>query len=329
MNKKKIIVFGLGSLYVKAKEDIEERYSIVAYTDNNTLNSQYFSKFIDVSSINEYEYDFILVVSSFYNAIKAQLLYELNIDEEKILQYELSMRKLDINEIKTHIKLYNKLNKRLDFKIDKENLFIITNDISEKAGTIDQHYFYQDIWAAKKILLDSPNKHYDVGSRVDGFISHILVFMERVTLIDIRPLNENIKGVEFLCADATNMNGIKDNSIESLSSLHVIEHFGLGRYGDEIDPEACFKAMKAFQRVIKPKGKLYLSVPIGKMDKVCFNAHRIFSPLTIIKEFNEMQLIEFSYISNLEIKTVKEEDIENETKSISDYSCGLFEFIKK
>ena len=100
----------------------------------------------------------------------------------------------------------------------------------------------------------------------------------------------------------------KNNSLESLSSLHAVEHFGLGRYGDSIDPDACFKAMKAMQRVLKPEGILYFSVPIGKREKLCFNAHRIFDPFTITDTFNELSLINFYYIGNDCIHSVTAEE---------------------
>ncbi|OPJ60894.1 DUF268 domain-containing protein [Clostridium oryzae] len=328
MNKKKVVIFGLGSLYKKFEKDIEKKYDIVGRADNNSAKSLEYSNFIEVNNIVNLDFDFILIVSSFYHEIKSQLMYTLSIEENRILQYKFDERRLSIREIRENIGTYEKMNKRDDFKIDKKNLYIFTNDISESAGYIDGHYFYQDIWAAQKILKNNPLEHYDVGSRIDGLISHLLVFRNKVNLIDIRPLNYNIDGIQFICADATNMNGIADDSIESLSSLHVIEHFGLGRYGDEIDPDACFKAIKAFQRVVKSKGKLYISVPIGKENKVCFNAHRIFNPLTFISEFTCMELLEFSYISEGKIKKVLKDEISNEINNISDYSCGLFEFIK-
>ena len=100
-----------------------------------------------------------------------------------------------------------------------------------------------------------------------------------VTMIDIRPLPEKIEGLKFIQADATNLDGIADNSIKSLSSLCAPEHFGLGRYGDPIAPDACFKAMKSMQRVLQRGGYLYCAVPVGETSCVAFNAHRIFNSI--------------------------------------------------
>lgn len=241
----------------------------------------------------------------------------------------LSTKNMSSDEILEDINKYAMLNKRSNFNIDDNNFFIFVNDKYSQAGSLNEEYFLQDIWAAKKVLKNNPIKHYDVGSRVDGFISHLLVFRNEVTLIDIRPLKENIEGIEFIESNAISMNNIQDNSIESLSSLSVIEHFGLGRYGDPIDPEGCFKAMKEFQRVIKKGGKLYLAVPVSNKDKLCFNAHRIFNPKTIINEFNNMRLLEFSYVSDYKIHNVDLEIFDESIKYIKKYSAGLFEFIKE
>lgn len=80
-----------------------------------------------------------------------------------------------------------------------------------------------------------------------------------------------------------------------------MEHFGLGRYGDPIDPQAWENALKSFQRILAPKGNLYISVPVGKVNKVCFNAHRVFTPQTIIETLDLMEIVEFSYISGFDI----------------------------
>src|SRR5258708_12219402 len=79
------------------------------------------------------------------------------------------------------------------------------------------------------------------------------------------------------------------------SSLHAGEHFGLGRYSDPVDLAACFEFMDALQRVLKPGGTLYFSVPVGR-ERLEFNAHRVFGPQTIIDCFSKLQLVSFSYV---------------------------------
>lgn len=175
--------------------------------------------------------------------------------------------------------------------------------------------------------------HYDIGSRIDGFIGHLLSGLKgKIVVIDIRPLPIKVDKLDFVQADATNLERFADDSIMSLSSLHAIEHFGLGRYGDKIDPKACFTAMRSLQRVLSKNGKLYFSVPIGKTDGVYFNSHRMFHPLTILKTFDKLTLQEFSYIHNYKIETFVGEEarklIEENRIPISDYDCGMFIFSK-
>ncbi len=119
---------------------------------------------------------------------------------------------------------------------------------------------------------------YDVGSSVAGFIGHLLAQKQKIVLLDIHPMNNQFNrhflnsggGVTYIQANATLLEDITDNSILSLSALCSVEHFGLGRYGDSIEPDAWEKALQSFQRVLKPQGKLYFSVPIGQQDKVYF-----------------------------------------------------------
>jgi hypothetical protein len=196
-------------------------------------------------------------------------------------------------------------------------------DYTDQAGIADKHYFYQDLWAAQLIFVARPNQHFDIGSRIDGFIGHVLSFMP-VCVVDIRPLPMTIPGLTFVQTDATDLSMIGDASIESLSCLHAVEHFGLGRYADPIDPDACFAAMAAMQRVLKPGGRLYLSVPVGT-ERLEFNAHRIFDPRTILTTFDELQLMNFAAVDDGGIFHMHDDPLRyTEAK----YACGMFEFTK-
>ncbi len=115
----------------------------------------------------------------------------------------------------------------------------------------------------------------------------------RVCLIDVRPLDIDCPGLEFICADATKLDSIQSNSVYSLSALCSLEHFGLGRYNDPVDPDGCFKAFKEIQRIMAPKGRIYISVPVGQ-DRLLFNEERIFKAGTVIDSFPLMSLVEYS-----------------------------------
>ena len=159
---------------------------------------------------------------------------------------------------------------------DAIQLLPVLSDRSEEAGSVGDQYFRQDLHVARLVRDAAPDRHVDVGSRIDGFIAHLLLFRS-VEVLDVRPLHSDIEGLAFLQGDATTMDAFADGSLPSLSSLHAVEHFGLGRYGDPIDADGSARAHASFERVLAPGGRLYLSVPVGRR-RVEFNAHRVFDP---------------------------------------------------
>lgn len=167
----------------------------------------------------------------------------------------------------------------------------------EDSGTLGA-YFLQDQLVARWIYEASPTRHVDVGSRLDGFIGSISVFRE-VEVIDIRPQPASVNNVKFHQLDL--MSKLPNDWIEcsdSLSCLHTIEHFGLGRYGDPIDPDGHIKGLAQLKQMVSPGGMLYLSTPIGP-QRVEFNAHRVTAASTLIEWFNEGWCIErFSVIDD-------------------------------
>lgn len=337
-SKERVIIFGTGSGFKKRENQIKQKYNIIAYTDNGGGVHTHMP-FISPTEIGQYVYDKILVCSiQFYETIKYQLIFRYGIDEQKILCVTHVIAShvenhLDVEKIIFHtVSEYENKNKDERYVIKDKDMWLICNDLKDSAGGPAEHYFAQDIWAAQKIYQANTDEHYDIGSRLDGFIAHLLVFLKEVHYIDIRPLPYKIAGLQFMQGDATNLETIADNSITSLSSLHAVEHFGLGRYGDPVDPKACFKTIRAFGRVLKRGGVLYFAVPIGPIDRVIFNAHRIFNPLTIISSFEAagLSLIEFAVVKKDEYTAVKQTlpIMEADIQNIEDYSCGLFEFVK-
>ncbi len=186
----------------------------------------------------------------------------------------------------------------------------------------DRHYFHQDIWAFRKIHESGAAHHVDVGSRVDyvGFLSAVT----RVTFIDIRPLEVDIENLESRKGSVLEL-PYADRSVSSLSCLHVAEHVGLGRYGDPLDPRGTAKACRELSRVLAPGGNLYFSLPVGR-ERLCFNGHRIHSPESIAAYFGDLELAEFScvtddgkYIRKVDIRTVEHDG----------YACGMFHFTRR
>ncbi|TAK28797.1 MAG: DUF268 domain-containing protein [Myxococcaceae bacterium] len=197
-------------------------------------------------------------------------------------------------------------------------------DRGESAGAASGHYFHQDLWAARKVHASGAAEHVDVGSRVDGFVAHVASFTE-VVYVDLRPLQAS--GHPHIKARVGTVLSLPfaDRSVPSLSCLHVIEHIGLGRYGDPLDPDGSLKALAELQRVVAQGGDFYLGVPIGR-ERVCFNAHRVLSPQTVLRALGELSLVEFSAVNDAGdlVRDARPEDF-----SQADYSCGLFHFTRR
>lgn len=184
---------------------------------------------------------------------------------------------------------------------------------------IDAHYFYQDVWAARRVAELGPPHHVDVGSRVDyvGFLTAITT----VTFVDIRPLEVELEGLTSVAGSILAL-PFEDHSLRSLSCLHVAEHVGLGRYGDELDPDGTRKAANELQRVLAPGGQLLFSVPVGR-PRICFNAHRIHEPDEVVAMFDDLVLEEFAGVDDA--GRFRDGARPSELADAS-YGCGLFRF---
>jgi hypothetical protein len=170
----------------------------------------------------------------------------------------------------------------------------VLKDYWDSAGSATGHYFWQDLICARWIFDGRPSSHFDVASRVDGFIAHLLSFRE-VTILDIRPLDVIIPNLTVTLGDAQNDLSHLKGKYSSVSSLHSIEHFGLGRYGDNLDSEGHEKGLKNIAGCVSEKGALYVSFPIGKAA-VEFNAQRIIDPLWAVRVLTDFTLEEFVLI---------------------------------
>jgi hypothetical protein len=211
----------------------------------------------------------------------------------------------------------------------KINIQPCLHDWYESAGDISSEYFIQDLHVAQLILNEDPIKHVDVGSRIDGFVANIASSRE-IEIFDIRTINKTFKNIVYRQCDIIIGDSKYINYTKSLSCLHSLEHFGLGRYGDPINPNGYISSFENLTKMLQLDGLFYLSVPLG-LELVEFNANRIFSLTTIMKLANDNSLIiENLYtISNgvlSELTYTKE--VETQINKLS-YILGIFVFRKK
>src|SRR6478609_468829 len=108
------------------------------------------------------------------------------------------------------------------------------HDRGDSAGAVRSEYFWQDAYVARLVFEANPLRHADVGSRIDGFVAHVASFRE-IEVFDIRPLTVLIPNIKFTQVDLMAQSDRLFSPTPSLSCLHALEHFGLGRYGDKID----------------------------------------------------------------------------------------------
>lgn len=185
----------------------------------------------------------------------------------------------------------------------------------------DAHYFYQSVWAAQQIQASGVPQHVDVGSWV--VYAGMLTAFTNVTFVDIRPLETNINRMRAVNGSLLAL-PFADNCVRSVSCLHVVEHIGLGRYGDPLDPYGTVKAIHELKRVLAPGGRLFFSTPVGQA-RVQFNAHRVHSPLQILEHFDGLRLVEFSVVDD---RGTLVRDTQPEHYQNAYYACGMFEFTR-
>lgn len=195
--------------------------------------------------------------------------------------------------------------------------------LTDRIGStpFDPHYFFQAAWLARRLQQIKPSLHIDVGSSV--MMINVLSAGVKTAFVDYRPLRVRLSNFNSLAGDILRL-PFRDGGIASLSCLHVIEHIGLGRYGDPLNPMGSRLAASELQRVLQPGGRLFLSVPVGR-ERVCFNAHRVFAPDTVHCFFQGVHLESFSLVDD-EGRFM--EHVPPDTGSNLEYGCGLFEFSK-
>lgn len=205
----------------------------------------------------------------------------------------------------------------------------LTDDL-EQSGTAKGVYFHQDLFVAQHVFACAPRRHIDVASRVDGFVAHVASFRP-IEVIDIRPLQVTLPNVTFRQADLMSLPADLRECADSVSCLHALEHFGLGRYGDPLDAQGHRKGFDSLSAMVKPGGRLYLSVPIGP-QRVEFNAHRVFSIASVLEMGRAaFDLEAFAYVDDQgDIhRDVQLTDEVIRTSAGCVWGCGIFVFRKR
>lgn len=186
----------------------------------------------------------------------------------------------------------------------------------------DRHYVYHTAWAARVLAKTRPVKHVDISSSL-YFVTGASAFVP-IEFYDFRPAELRLSNLESRFADLMAL-PFGDREVPSLSCMHVVEHVGLGRYGDPLDPDGDLKAMQELQRVVAPLGSLLFVTPVGR-PRVQFNAHRIYAFEQIREGFSELSLEQFSLIPDSATDGGLIEDADPAAVPKQSYACGCFWF---
>ena len=189
------------------------------------------------------------------------------------------------------------------------------------ATPFDPHYLYQGAWLARCLAMTKPEQHVDIGSSV--LAVSVLSAHVSTVFVDYRPLKVDLNNLQCIAGNIVSL-PFATASLSSLSCMHVLEHIGLGRYGDPLDPGGSSKAAAELARVLAPGGRLYLTVPVGR-SRVCFNAHRVFAPREILKMFEGLRLSHFSWVDDM---GHFHESGKPDDAATAEYACGLFELVR-
>ncbi len=203
----------------------------------------------------------------------------------------------------------------------------ILTDYDAEAGSASGHYFHQDLLIASFIHDKNPARHIDIGSRIDGFVAHVASF-RHIEVMDIRALdNIGHRNISFIKADLMDEEGAQSEVTDSVSCLHAIEHFGLGRYGDPLDPNGHLKGYNNILRMLKPGGTLYISFPIGRTNEVHFNAHRVFHPRDIFGWASDQGGLKLERFDFVDDRGDLHKDVNVKAVDLDvAYGCGIYTF---
>ena len=226
-------------------------------------------------------------------------------------------------EFKKEFAKFSSLSQKNRFTLKWDDRYPCLDD-KTKTTSFDRHYLYHPAWAARILAETKPSKHVDISSTLN--FSSILSAFIPVEFYDFRPADVKLTNLESKAADIVSL-PFDNNSVKSLSCMHVVEHIGLGRYGDPIDPNGDIKAIDELKRVLAINGNLLFVVPVGK-PKIQFNAHRVYSYEQITELFSELELVQFVLISERSEDGGLNIGVNAEDVSHQDYGCGCFWFKK-
>ncbi|MCR6672065.1 DUF268 domain-containing protein [Devosia ginsengisoli] len=211
-----------------------------------------------------------------------------------------------------------------------KDVFPVALDYS--VNHVNRHYWFQDIHVAQKVIDGSRGKpdhlHIDIGSRIEGFILALIAARINLVFGEINMPKIAFENTELRFIDLQNMSPEQFAGATSVSCLHVIEHLGLGKYGDAIDALGHFKVFSDFARVLGPGVPLYVSSPTSNEPGVVFNAGRHLDPVEMYQEAEKagFTVLEKAFVTSAWSLLI---DPSDEEMRADPYGCLILTLIKR
>mgnify|MGYP003644126642 CR=1 FL=1 len=128
-----------------------------------------------------------------------------------------------------------------------------------------------------------------VGSETPWIEAVLINLQNKVTTIEYNVPNCEYNNLQ--CRDYFEFFEKNSNTFDAIITFSSIEHSGLGRYGDPLDPNGDIKAMECVHANLVDNGLVIWGAPVGK-DALSWNVHRVYGenrlPL-VFSKFEELQ----------------------------------------
>lgn len=168
--------------------------------------------------------------------------------------------------------------------------------IVKNKGTL--HYEETDVWLYQALEKHSikDNNVLIIGSEEPCYEAAAIHYGANcVTMVEYQKVTSEHPKIKTLTVDEFSKD---ENLYDSTITISSVEHSGLGRYGDELDPDGDIKAMKVLLDRTKVGGLCFLAVPMG-CDQILWNAHRVYGRLRFPMLIDGWEVVEsFGFIES-------------------------------
>lgn len=192
---------------------------------------------------------------------------------------------------------------------------VISNDrvIRTSERIIEYPFLYMHLNLRKNA------KILEIGSCRSRVAVELASLGYKVTACDIKHYKYKHPNLNSIQGDIRFLN-LPSNSYDGIISISSIEHSGLGAYGEKRDKNGDKQAMEKIYMLLKPKGKLILTLPYGKNEVNDYE--RVYNQESLRKLLSKFNVKHIEYFKGLRRDFWIPVE-EHELRSISSVSEGF------